>query len=913
MAQDRKPSDMTRKSFEGPISAQLSRRAFIGTSFVTFGSMTLPACGGGSPESATGSAPVSSGTPASGREAAPASAPAPVLAAVPAAPPEPAAPPAPAPSPTPYKNLRTGQSFARMQLLADAGIRAGDEITVEPGTYTVSHYQSIGSPYLAGGHSVTPLLIRSAVPGVRAILDMKVWSENAAPVGQGVTGFVQGPACLNLTVRDIEVRLSQNNDQYENAFANLLPGYGNLGSTGLAATFTMESCKIHGAANGIITGPNNLLKVFVRNCVFQDCSANGLSHYIYASDIDTLDVSGSHFYSTTESLNGNGSQRELGHIIKSRGRNTTLVGNRFHLRYSVARAADIANGGHLIVAGNIFVKYPNDTYVQDNSLVCFGAEQRKYFNAGSPSFIGGTDNFNHHMTDTGAHSIVMAQNTVRKVNLGTATPYEILKIYPDIHKEDGSNYGAIPATVRNNLVAGTAASGFLASFPGNTAVDISTISDEGTYSGTPVVGSAADAAFAYAGEFLPPQVRVDAYQGGRSVNAAPAWIASAAWTWTDIPGTNFGSVFRNDGTGVDGAGRRVPALTQEIGGVGGPYWANIFANGGPAWDPVSGELYGGPGGGHNSTSANPVMAWRLARTVPDMVLLSAPTAFATRLADYQADIRTKGGYHSDGKPVSNHSYRNWQALGGDLINIGLMAVDTSNYYPEDSCSFDVTASFARSSGYDRGGDGMWRAAGHWPAPVAAPGEIGGGIEALCVRAKDGSAVFQARGNPGKLRRLDATTRTWSQVTTADVDWSTYAHGTHNPTLGTAGSIVWASYNWNITGHAGWYVQRIDIATGNQTAISIAGLARDGSQYGGLEWHAASGKYYLLLIDGSGYRLVSLTPGNADHTAMAAAQIGLTGTAPTDINFRRQLYIHDGWGILIVCDGPNRPLKHLRIA
>ena len=61
------------------------------------------------------------------------------------------------------------------------------------------------------------------------------------------------------------------------------------------------------------------------------------------------------------------------------------------------------------------------------------------------------------MADTGAHSIVMAQNTVRKVNLGTATPYEILKVYPDIHKEDGSNYGTIAKTVRNNLVAGTAA------------------------------------------------------------------------------------------------------------------------------------------------------------------------------------------------------------------------------------------------------------------------------------------------------------------------------------------------------------------------------------------------------------------------------------------------------------------------
>lgn len=841
----------------------------------------------------------------------------------------------------PFKRLATGgNTLATFRALDDAlyGAVSPLEIEVDP-TYILTPAEEvgpggagegpIGSLYVRDfGIQLATFTLRSSVPGTPAIFNLAPRSQANVLAGGALTAINLGAGTRNSLIQDIHAPGYRPSGQGSNAFCTANSGYGQGDPE---ATVTFRRCRMQDWTNGVITTHNANLHLVYEDSLTQDCTGSGLSHGLYASVIGSVTAKGSAWIHTP-ALNAPGS----GHLFKARPRTVTIDGCYFFSGYGGARVFDISNGGDFTLRGSVVCKAAADSFGNENMILGFGAEQTPFFNILSPNRNPAGDpadaSYWTYVNDGRTHSVTIEQCTFWHDQVAASLTVEDIKIWPNITNADDSP-ATVAVTIRNNIVASKGAADFVAAYPNNTGT--TTLADvdptTGIYSGSPIPcdPDVNDAPWAFQGYFLPALARTDKFRGGRRVSAVPnpAWrtAQTTANHWYDIPGSSFTATFKDDGTGVDGTGRTVPAATPRVYGSGG--YAAIPANGGWCWSIKNKEGWI-IGGGHAATDLNVTAKFRAGQESPDFCIASAMTPYTTRLADFQASDTLTKLSHSAGsgfsvKPFAFHPYRQitYSDVLDEFIVMSQPNIDPGPSHTEVGVWSSVQQmSMPRTADESLGGNGNWRALNYWPnSPYAdstnRPTSQSGTGENLAVYSRDGRYAYRIFGSNSPLWEEDLVAHTRRQVTASVVDWASYAHGDINPALGTAGALIWISDH--SPDQTQWYLQKIDLATGVQTAITISGVARnDASVAGsawGLNWVDHLGVYTVLQVNGAGHRLVKMTPTNGGHTAMTASAVAMTGTAPIDTDFRRYMAYDPDWQDLIVTDGPTRPWKRIHLA
>jgi Ca2+-binding RTX toxin-like protein len=125
---------------------------------------------------------------------------------------------------------------------------------------------------------------------------------------------------------------------------------------------TLTNCYFHDNENGILTASDPSSDLVIDNCEFA-FNGNGVgnTHGLYVGAINSVTITDSYFHDTS-----------VGHEIKSRAANTTIINNRIQNEDGTASYnIDISNGGNVLIQGNVIEQSTN---TQNPALVAYGAE-----------------------------------------------------------------------------------------------------------------------------------------------------------------------------------------------------------------------------------------------------------------------------------------------------------------------------------------------------------------------------------------------------------------------------------------------------------------------------------------------------------------------------------------------------------
>lgn len=790
---------------------------------------------------------------------------------------------APYSSSTPFRISRGGviqaTRYATMAACRD-NVVSGDTILVAGGNYI----STPGSNILGGTPDVGVLTIEWDGTGTKPFFDISAAGEASIAVGGTQSGFEMGPTATDWTIRNIDTLGWRAQGQHGSSGFYLLPGYGQPNGT-WPAILRVIGCAIEQWTNGLLFGgSNNQFEIEVTNCVFRDNSADTLSHHIYAGKLKRITVRGSHFGNTTAMTFPDGTQFDRGHLIKSRAITTIVQGNFLEGNYGSARICDISNGGAFEFTGNLVLDYPHNTRALDNQCIAYGLESQAVY-APNPS----------ESTPHTINTILLAQNTIRKQQAEPLldTPYEILRTVQMVDA-NGTPIPAPVVTSRSNIVAAylnAAATNFVSAYPSNTEVAFDTINNAGSYSGTPATSIYADAPWAYQGEFMAALARTDTKYGGVQVSV-PTWVSgiTTPWTLTSIAGTRWEDVMKSDGTGIAAVSSADPVQSYEY------YRQWDFSS--PAWSPKNHEFWM-IGGGHNATSLNTLTRFNLGKDSPDVTIVSAQTAQATRISDYDnaSLYDSLGGYHSDNKPKSPHSYQNNNYFDDidEFVMVRLAAVD---HLITDIAGYPDIAGFAR-------GASEWRAPKYWPD---VPADGASGIAQLCFPSFDRASVYYAAENGGALRKLVGATKALTSLG-GYLNWTANAYGADN---GAGKALVLGG------GFAGAFQARfINLSNGAETAVSTTGASwPSGYNYRGLAWCPPLSAWVAVAISGTstnvtGAKFFKLTETGA--TTLDAVEVAVSGTVPASTPAVRGLYWDNDYSVLLWVAGYADTIKAMKVS
>jgi hypothetical protein len=574
-------------------------------------------------------------------------------------------------SAAPFLVVRTSRRSTTLQSAIDgtgafgsgAGVVSSDTIRVAGGTYAVTSDTALGSMFYAtymggpnAGVQIASLTIEAENINDKPFLD---YSSRTAD------GITMGVPCTSLTLRGIRLKGRQNQSSGSDTHGvYILTGYPASPSTGPTATLTLDQCELREWSDGILTRSNHNFSTVITSCVFQDNGANsGLYHGIYFSGGASLTVTGSTFRTTVNAV----SQPGAGHLIKSRARTTTIRGCLFDPAYGTATCIDVCNGGDVTITGNII----NHTFGaaqsgDDNPTIKFGEEQQPRYNVNSPQYNpANTDNFVHDGRTT--HSILLAQNTFRRLQPEGGQPFDIIEV--DIPTTDyisgsGDQLMTVTQTIRNNIVAndtGTATN-FVAAYPSNTAVTYASVNNLGVCSAGDFacVPYVADATYAWAADFTAPTARSDYRRGGVSLTL-PSWVPSTTWQWSPITGSRWSDYIVDAGNAVVVAADG-PAAGYET-------YLNCWAYSGPAYSQRRHELYMF-GGGHTAGTLNLLTRYLLNTSSPSVDVAEPSTSASVRTAETSSGSYTADAWWGDDgtgiKPIATvsiwtHANRSWSS------------------------------------------------------------------------------------------------------------------------------------------------------------------------------------------------------------------------------------------------------------
>ncbi|OGA95640.1 MAG: hypothetical protein A3E79_13950 [Burkholderiales bacterium RIFCSPHIGHO2_12_FULL_61_11] len=768
-------------------------------------------------------------------------------------------------------------SYATLQQVKDiGGWQSGDVVKATGGTYVVYGTNDPGNTTLVSntGGIQTGVLIDTTIewetPGQPMILDYsRYWQVGMLSGGQPQL-LTMGQSCRNLTIRGLHFRGARPPKVESRQGAAIWTAVSTAGGTHPPATLTVEYCKFWQCIDGIHTQQTHYgLSTYVRYCVFEDNSdPQGLRHDIYTGRNALAYILGCTFRKTK----GQGyPQAGMGHAIKSRCRATTVLGNMLNVQMfsdgtgGCAQNINTPNGGVVVIAGNVINHYGSLSNNQDGNGLRYGEDQYAV-----------TVDTNQDPSLT-SHSILLAQNTLRKYNGRPADGSDkpLISIYPTgvaTMLLDGTG-GQIPVTaiVRNNLVASdtTRARSFVALYPNNTEAPVSRLADSGIFSGGEVAGfpEVNDAPYEWAGDFTIPIARADSYRGGRTV-FIPDWVPTTAWEWTDIPGTRWLDYIKDDGSGVTGA-TKVTSLDP---GPGRSY-AVTWDYSGPCYSPKNHEVWMF-GGGHAGTTINILTKYNLHKNLPDVVVVSPPTPEAMRREYALAPNHlayAKKVYWPDGKPYSAHSYTN---------SFYVDALDEWFQFGVSGCASSVDGVAMSGPGID-GRDVVgfprndrYRMPGYWTAIPATGDGVTRGYRSI-AGDQTGIYYWNRSGTPG-LRKFTFATNTYTFISGTTPPEFSRPSDEHDGVVFICGTDT----------SLGWSGQFCNMSTGAMTTVKFTGpaLPKAANYLMDVIWIAPKGYYVTVWINASAVDWgASNVEGNL--TTIVIATVTPTGSSTAKVEIK----------------------------
>lgn len=845
-------------------------------------------------------------------------------------------------SATPFRLVRGGTtigSYATLQGCKDAPWVSGDVVKLTGGTYTPYAISDPGQTSLTDnvggvqmGVNVATLTIEAEDPGVPMVIDYSRSFQAGMWSGGQPQALTMGAACRSLTLRDLRMRGARP-PLYVSWFGAAI--WTKLSGTQDGATLTVERCGISEFPDGVKTQDARYdLSVYVRASVFIDNSDNrGLDHDIYTGSNALTDVRGCLFRKTPTNPYP---QDGMGHFVKSRCRQTQVHGNFFDGYMTAGGYAGVgqtinpANGGVVSITGNTILFYGSPTSSSGGNPVRYG-ESQHYENV---------DKNNDPSLTT--HSILVAQNTIRHA-LGYTPdgvyrrPVHIFPAGVATTLLDGTGAAAsVTATVRNNIIAAhpTTLATFGTDYPTNTQVALADIADSGVVTGSPFSGSAADAAWQFAGEYLNAISRSDTFRGalpfhseisgsatlgslsasgGMAGGTMPAWYPATAWEWTDVTGTIWNDYVKGDGTGV------APVVTATDPGPDKNYLSQ-WPFGGPAYSKARHEFWMF-GGGHAQTTINAVSRYVLDSDTPFVDMPCVPSTESLRRTEALTpnySTYAASAYWSDGKPHSPHSY---------LSNIYVDALDEFLCFGQSACAGSSDGG-ATLQGDSTGGSGIltlsragvWQSAGYhtaFPSDVIAYQ----GNRYLRSMSEDGLKIYYWVGNGFSPRTglnvYDLVAKTHTHIGGANYD------DAYRVTEAHSGKVLLCDN----TQTSGWVGRFINLTTGAATAITfnvIGSALPSAAGMFDLMWIPDQGYYLAVWLTGpwaawpnnagsiTGVYVSKITPTGSNTADVETLTIAAGDGAPTRGGALRGAYYDPTYECVMCCFGPYTPIKAIKV-
>lgn len=273
-------------------------------------------------------------------------------------------------------------------------INDGDTINIDPGDYT-------GTDALAAWEQ-NNLLIRGISVRPHMIAD----GENI--LGKGIW------VCVGNDIIVDNIEFSGATVPDENGAGIRLDG------TGL----TVRKCYFHDNENGILTSNPGEGNILIEYSEFAfNGFGDGFTHNMYIGNVESFTLQYSYSHHTN-----------IGHNVKSRARNNTIIYNRImdEETGNSSRLIDISNGGYTTIMGNVMMQGEN---AENNNAVGYGLEG---------------------FTDSGIHRLFFVNNTIvnkrvascNYLHLGTGT--EEAHIINNIFAGTGEMLVGDDATVISN-------------------------------------------------------------------------------------------------------------------------------------------------------------------------------------------------------------------------------------------------------------------------------------------------------------------------------------------------------------------------------------------------------------------------------------------------------------------------------
>lgn len=125
---------------------------------------------------------------------------------------------------------------------------------------------------------------------------------------------------------------------------------------------TVTRSWFHHNQNGILAGSAPESDIVIRRSrFFRSGAGDGYTHNLYIGAVRSLTVTGSYLWGA-----------DVGHELKSRAAQNTIVGNRITDDDATASySIDLPNGGRSLIAGNVIIQGPDS---ENSTLVSYGAE-----------------------------------------------------------------------------------------------------------------------------------------------------------------------------------------------------------------------------------------------------------------------------------------------------------------------------------------------------------------------------------------------------------------------------------------------------------------------------------------------------------------------------------------------------------
>jgi len=228
-----------------------------------------------------------------------------------------------------------GEAITR---LADAVRRAGDGDTIE---------------VLSGSYRGDVVVITQR--------RLRIVGIGEAPVFDADGRHAEGKAIW--VVRDGDVQID--NIAFRGA---RVPDGNGAGIRFQAGRLQLQRCRFTDNQMGLLTGNQVASELHISDCHFADAPHNpgSLPHLLYVGSIGRFSIRGSVLRQGNE-----------GHLLKSRARESTIVGNRLDDGHDgqASYEIDLPNGGIARVEGNTLVQSP---LTQNAVMLSYGAERRPW-------------------------------------------------------------------------------------------------------------------------------------------------------------------------------------------------------------------------------------------------------------------------------------------------------------------------------------------------------------------------------------------------------------------------------------------------------------------------------------------------------------------------------------------------------